>query len=151
MIYNPTTHQVYYAEKGKGAYLDGIKIQTNNVSDIQNATISYVCGYDNDGTIYEDLVSGMNIRKGKRLLTNWSVALDHCLLANGRIEAIICNGTEVYDNIAGKIIVKEAGGIITKFNGQKEENDENAYFIVSNNQIFHKEIVDLCSSIKNLK
>jgi len=151
VVYNPMMDQIYSAEKGKGAFLNGKKINTNEVDDIKKASISYTCGYADDGTTYENLVKETNQFGVKRLLTNWSPALDYGLLASGKIEAIICNGNDKEDNAAGKFIVKEAGGIITDFNGNNEEDEASTYFIASNNKNLHIKILEMCNLVKNLK
>ena len=42
VIYNPVTNNMYYAEKGKGAYLNGKKIHVNKESNIKNSSISSI-------------------------------------------------------------------------------------------------------------
>lgn len=150
VVYNPVMDQIYFAEKGKGAFLNDKIIKTNEVDDIKNASISYTCGYADDGKAYEELVKGINQFEVKRLLTNWSPALDYGLLASGRIESVICNGNDVYDNTAGKLIVKEAGGLITDLSGNDEKNDLNTYFVASNNKALHKTILDMCQLVSSL-
>lgn len=147
VIYNPVLKEAFYAEKGKGAFLNKIRIQTSEIEDIKNSTISYTCGYKNDPTIYENLVKITNKEKVKRLLTNWSPAFDYCLLASGKIESVICNGNDIYDNTAGKLIVKEAGGIITEFDGTEEKDEVGTYFIASNNKVLHNKVVKIKKQI----
>lgn len=46
-------------------------------------------------------------------------------------------------NVAGKLIVKEAGGVITEFDGSEEKDETGTYFIASNNSVLHKKIVEI--------
>jgi len=150
VIYNPILNEVFWAERGKGAFLNKKRINTNNSHDLKQATVSYTCGYKDSGIALEKLIRTTNKLNVKRLTTNWSPALDYCLLASGKIDSVICNGNDIYDNAAGKIIVREANGVITKFNGAKEQDELSTYFIASNNKILHKKILKMSASISNL-
>jgi myo-inositol-1(or 4)-monophosphatase len=150
VVYNPILDELFYAEKDKGAFLNKVQMNTNDVREISKATISYTCGYEENGLTYENVVKAINTYKVKRLITNWSPALDYCLLASGKIESIICKGNDVYDNMAGKLIVREAGGIITEFDGTEEKEEENTNFIASNNKELHKIMLEMYQGGKEL-
>lgn len=51
---------------------------------------------------------------------------------------------EVYGYIAGKLIAKEAGAIVTDFNGQ-EQKDKDSVFVASNNEVIHGEVLEALS------
>ncbi|TSC52859.1 MAG: hypothetical protein CEO40_183, partial [Parcubacteria group bacterium LiPW_72] len=76
-------------------------------------------------------------------LTNWSPALAFCLLASGKIESIIHNDNEIYDYIAGKLIAKEAGALISDFKGRQEKNDKNSIFLASNGTEIHEQLLKI--------
>ena len=78
----------------------------------------------------------------------WSPALDLSLLAQGKIEAMIVYGSELYDFAAGKLIAREAGAKITDFQGRPERDDTNNEFIVSNGTAIHDEVVNVLKEIK---
>ncbi len=84
----------------------------------------------------------LQVAENKRYVTSWSVALDFCLLAAGRIDGIINNKCEVYDFIAGRLIASEAGAVITDFKGQKDE-DKNNRFIASCGKKIHQDILKI--------
>lgn len=79
----------------------------------------------------------------KRLTLNWSVAYDFCLLASGKIDAIIQEGCELYDFIAGKIIAAEAGALITHQDGSKEKYDASSYLVASNGTAIHQKVIEI--------
>jgi len=70
-------------------------------------------------------------------------AWDYCLLASGKIEAIINDGNEVYDCVAGKPITREAGALLTDYKGKEDLNDKNTFFIASNGTKIHKKLLDI--------
>jgi len=52
-------------------------------------------------------------------LTNWSPALDFCLLAEGKIDSIISLKPEIEDHPAGILIAREAGAKVKYFDGSE--------------------------------
>src|SRR3990167_3894648 len=81
----------------------------SNIIDPNNMTISYNCGYKTDRNRVAFAINNLIISKHKRIVFNWSPSYDYCLLASGKIEAIVTDpGTEVYDYTAGKLIALEA-------------------------------------------
>ncbi|MBU1167509.1 inositol monophosphatase [Patescibacteria group bacterium] len=147
VVYQPILKEVFWAEKDKGAYLNKSRLKTNGVESLQEATVSYLCGYKDSGKTEENLLTICHKYGIKRLLSNWSPALDFCRLASGKIESIICNGNDIYDNMAGKLIVKEAGGIITQLDGSKEQDETSTYFTASSNKHMHQKILDISQQL----
>jgi myo-inositol-1(or 4)-monophosphatase len=140
VIYNPILDQLYTAQKGKGAFLNGKRIHVNTEDQIARSTISYTCGY-NTPRDYTDRIIGALRQPGvKRIVDHWAPAFDYCLLAAGRIEAVISKDGDLEDYVAAKVIVTEAGGKVTNFAGQPEIG-KNADFVATNGQIIHDEIL----------
>lgn len=141
-IYDPIVKNICYAEKDKGAYLNGKKIHVNKEAEIRNSSISIVVNYGFPVDNYMKMIEGLSRTDAKRILTLWSVALDYCLLASGKIEALVLHKVSLYDFAAGKIIAREAGAKITDFNGQEEESDKNDVFLTTNGTKIHQEILE---------
>lgn len=150
VIYDPIADQLYHAELGAGSFLNNQKLQANNVSELSKSTISYACGYDDDGITFEELIKEANHLNVKRLITMWSPALDYCRLASGKIESVICKGNDVYDNLAGKLLVKEAGGVISKYDGSEEDDEASTFFVASSNINIHKEVLSVSGRVGGL-
>lgn len=107
VVYNPILNHTYSASRGGGSFLNNRKIRVNTESRLPNATISYVTNYGG-GTDWKEhkhkLLDLDDRRALKRELCIWSPLLDFCLLASGKIEAIIVNEAELYDYVPGKLI-----------------------------------------------
>lgn len=133
---------IYFARKGEGAFLNDKKIWVNNEKDVRKANIGYDCDYGHyfDSAL-SDLMEKMGEKNIKRFLVNMSPALDLCRVACGVIECFVNNGNQIYDYAAGKLIVKEAGGEITDFNGKDDLDVDNNIFLTSNGTELHKEIL----------
>ncbi len=143
VVHNPIIDQTYYAQLGKGSYLEGKKLSVNKESDIERANVSYIQGYKTGNHTEGDMLSRIQNAGVKRALTLWSPGLDFCLLASGRIEAIIINQMEIYDYVPGKLIATEAGAKATDFNGNNELDTKNDSFLISNNTAVHQKVLDL--------
>ncbi|MFH1565531.1 MAG: inositol monophosphatase [bacterium] len=144
VIHNPITGQTCWAEKGKGAFLQGKKIKVGVEKNITKSSVVYSCSYalsnsEQTGNIIKNLKC---VKKVKRVLTNWCPTFDYCLLAFGKIESIINDDNEIYDYIAGKLIAKEAGAVVTDFKG-REQKDKDSVFVASNNEVIHKEVLEI--------
>lgn len=132
VIYNPITDQLYAAAKGKGAYLNDKRLLVNAETDPVRLTAGYVPGYIHKREFSSALVTYLHrIRNTKRYLSMWSPALDSCLLASGKIEGMIVNNPELYDVLGAKLIIREAGGIITDWKGAESE-DASCQYIAAN-------------------
>lgn len=143
VTHNPITSETFVAEKGKGTWRNGKKVKVNSENKLSKSSIEYTCGYDNPielrMKLYEKLLNGGT----KRILDNWSPAYDFCLLASGKIEAIVNYKNDVYDFAAGKLIVQEAGGQITTWDGNVDNNPFNNVFLATNGTKIHSEILEL--------
>jgi len=140
VIHDPILKHTYHAEKGKGAWQDETRIHVNDENDIHRASVAYTCGYKGHEEFTKRIIVGLYNKKIKRTLMNWSPALDYCLLASGKIEAMIAIGKEPHDCLVGKLVIKEAGGMITDFEGNEEKSDDNETFIASNGTAIHEEV-----------
>jgi len=143
VVYNPILNNIYFAEKDKGAFLNDRKIYVNKESDIKNSSISAVVDYGDSTGLQKNLFLESNQIGIKRYLTNWSCLLDFCLLASGKIESIIFYDCPLHDFIPGKLIAKEAGALITDFEGNKEKSDKNNIFLATNGTKIHQEILKI--------
>lgn len=142
VIYNPVTDQLYTAEKGKGAFLNGKQIRVNSESELKRSTISYTCGY-NTSQVYSDHVIHKLRNQGvKRIIDHWAPAFDYCLLASGRIEAVISKEGDLEDYVAAKLIVTEAGGKVTTFTGASDSG-RNPNFVATNGQAIHETLLEI--------
>lgn len=114
-IYNPMMNELFFAEKGQGAYLNGQRIRVSGKSDFAKAFL--VTGFPyhfpegkNPFSIFERLVTG-----GVPVRRLGSAALDLCWVACGRFDGFWEYNLNPWDIAAGYLIVEEAGGKVTDF------------------------------------
>ena len=132
VIHDPILQRSYYAQKGKGAFVNDQPIQISQEKDIKRATFGYAHAYNGPYEYFDEMIKKLHRKNIKRVLVNWSPCLDFCLLAEGKIEAYLNDGSEIYDFMAGKLLVKEAGAKVREFADGQGEGDRNDKFLVSN-------------------
>lgn len=143
VIHLPVLNHTYHAQERQGSFLDKKRLHVNKESNIKKVTVSYTCGYVNSSEYTERLKHKLNELGIKRMLEYWSPAVEFCLIASGKMEAIINNKIEIYDYTAGKIIAREAGALITDFDGKPENSDKENAFLVSNGTKIHQQLLEV--------
>jgi len=114
VVYEPIKNEVFSAEKGKGAFLNGERIEHSGEKDIGKALITIGI----PPSAYEKRVKIMDALKDLILKVNsirifGAAALQLAEIAAGRIDGDIGFALSPWDVAAGWILVEEAGGIIT--------------------------------------
>lgn len=121
-VINLITGDVYYAEKGLGAFLNGLRIRPRNVSRVEDALIAFELNVRGQISGYVNKVAKI-IENAKHVRLIGSDALEICFIASGASDAFIdLRGfLRVPDFAAAVLTLKEAGGIITNSDGREIE------------------------------
>jgi myo-inositol-1(or 4)-monophosphatase len=141
--YAPAIDEFYFAEKGQGAYLNGVKIRVSDVSDLSQSYILYCEGGDKDrgrtGKLLHKVYPGVtDIRK------LGSAGLETAWVAAGKGEAYFTTRIEPWDVAPGVLLVQEAGGKVSDFQGNfwKPQTSD----LLFSNKKLHENILSLISS-----
>ena len=115
-IYNPSTDEMFTAEKGGGAFLNGKKIHVSSNDSLINSLL--VTGFpynvkENPDHVVEHFVNLLMKGQGVRRLG--SAALDLAYVAAGRLDGYWEVFLNPWDKAAGILLVQEAGGVVTDF------------------------------------
>jgi len=118
VIYDPIRDEMFFAEKGSGAYLNERRIRVARRDKLDNAVIA--TGIPHRGRPgREGYVPGlsamMDVTAGIRRFG--SAALDLAWVAAGRFDGFWERGLKAWDLAAGVVLVREAGGIVTEIEG----------------------------------
>lgn len=117
-VYNPMLNELFVAEKDKGATLNGIPIAVSQKEDFRTACL--VTGFPYkwpDRGIHPIRVFERFIMQGLPVRRLGSAAIDLCWVACGRFDGFWEYNLNPWDIAAGYLIVQEAGGTITNFDG----------------------------------
>ena len=144
MIFNPITNEMFYAEKGKGAYLNNSRIRVSSRKKIEDCVIftgGPLLSYDNKEDIFREYEKiTRNVAATRRL---GSASLDMAFVASGRCDAMYERNLKYWDVAAGIIIVTEAGGTVTDFKGN-QDFIKNKNILATNSKI-DKDLIYLLS------
>tara|TARA_B100000989_G_C19508416_1_gene457641 strand:+ start:975 stop:1778 length:804 start_codon:yes stop_codon:yes gene_type:complete len=139
IIYNPKTEELFHAEKKNGAFCNDKKIKVNNQIKIRN------CNLGISNSEFENLKKFSTL-KNLEILKMGSIAYKIALVAKGEIDiAMSLTKKSDWDLAAGALIVEEAGGIITKKNGEPLTYNTDALKIssvIASNPKIHKEMLE---------
>ncbi|MCX7995744.1 MAG: inositol monophosphatase [candidate division WOR-3 bacterium] len=119
VVYDPTRKELFSALKGKGAFLNGKKISVSKTKKLGHSLL--VTGFPYD--IRESKDNNLNYfarfcLEAQAVRRLGSAALDLCYTACGRFDGYWEIKLAPWDQAAGSLILKEAGGMITDFKGR---------------------------------
>lgn len=141
-IYNPFGNELFFAEKGKGSFLNDKKIQVSKESNFAKSLLVTGFPYNTSGNKNKPVeVFAAIVNKDIPVRRLGSAALDICWTACGRFDGFWEYNLNAWDVAAGYIILTEAGGIVTDFKGGKYSvyNKE----ILATNGLIHDEIIEI--------
>ncbi len=135
VIYAPVLNELYLAEKGKGAYLNGVKLGVSNIGELQRSYIIYCEGGSKDRERTGNLLQSIypHVTDIRKL---GSAGLETAWVASGRAEAYFTTAIEPWDVAAGVLLVAEAGGRISDFTGNPWEPVQGDY-LFTNGRVQH--------------
>ncbi len=121
VIYDPNADELFFAEKGRGAFLNGKKIHVSHADTLITSLLVTGFPYNvntNPDHAVEHFVNFLMEGQGVRRLG--SAALDLAYIAAGRLDGYWEVTLHPYDKAAGVLLVKEAGGVVTDFRGNAD-------------------------------
>ncbi len=114
----PVLDEFFYAERGKGAFLNGRPIHVSDCSVPEEAVMAtgFACLRDNlkENNLERFSRIAPRVQHMSRL---GSAAYDMAMVAAGRVEGYWEQQLNLYDIAAGVVLVEEAGGIVSDFSG----------------------------------
>jgi myo-inositol-1(or 4)-monophosphatase len=118
-VYDPNRRELFTAERGGGAFLNGAPLKTSDARDLVNAMLVTGFPYDVHARV-DDIVGlfGAFVGRARAVRRLGSAAIDLCWLAAGRIDGFWESDLKPWDIASGALIVAEAGGRVTGVEGQ---------------------------------
>jgi myo-inositol-1(or 4)-monophosphatase len=117
-VYNPIMNEFFFAQKGFGATLNNQKIEVSKKTEVIKSCLvtgfpyTYLDAPNGPIQVFEKL-----IRRGVPVRRLGSAAIDLCWVAAGRFDGFYEHNLQAWDSAAGFLMVEEAGGKVTDFNG----------------------------------
>lgn len=121
-VLDPTREELFTAEAGGGAFLNGAPIRVSDASDLEDALLATGFPYEAEAMDRALALFSRIMRSARAVRRAGSAALDLCSVAAGRLDGFWEEALRAWDTAAGELIVREAGGAVTAFDGGRFEN-----------------------------
>jgi myo-inositol-1(or 4)-monophosphatase len=149
VVYQPITRELFVAEINQGAYLNGVQLKVSNTAILEEAMVATGFPYNVDENPLQciDRFAQM-VEKGVPIRRLGSAALDLSYLAASRFDAYWEVSLHPWDLAAGKLIVEEAGGKVTHWDGRPHSVFCHETILASNGPLHPTMITHLNQPIK---
>ena len=118
LVYQPLTDESYWAEKGRGAWLNERRLRVSSRRDLADALIATGVPYKGHGHLERfQKILGAVSPEVAGIRRFGSAALDLAWVAAGRYDGFWEEDLQFWDIAAGLLLVREAGGFVTDFRG----------------------------------
>ena len=134
VVYNPYLDEMFWAERGKGAFCNGERIHVSD-QPLENGLVLF-----GSSPYYKELwkwsfeLAYAYFEKALDIRRSGSAALDLCSIAAGRAEVYFELRLSPWDYAAGSLIVEEAGGVITDIDGAPVQFERPSSILAQNRQ-----------------
>ena len=142
VIYNPGNEELYIAERGKGAFLNDMRLRVAGRKKLEDCVIA--CGLPHIGRGDHELSRREMAELQPRVagLRRFGAAsLDMAFVAAGRLDGYWERNLQPWDIAAGLIMVREAGGVVSGIEGN--DTALTTGHVVCGNEIIHRELVKI--------
>jgi myo-inositol-1(or 4)-monophosphatase len=146
VVYTPMMNEFFFAERGQGATLNGMPIKVSQKADFKTACL--VTGFpykwpetkEHPIKVFERMIlQGLPVRR------LGSAAIDLCWVACGRFDGFWEYNLNSWDVAAGYLIVREAGGRISNFDGSETTVFEKE--TLATNGLIHEQMLNVINQM----
>lgn len=146
VIYDPTRDEMFAAECGAGATLNGERIRVSEVETLERGLIVSGFPYDVRERMDDYLPSWREfLRHAQGVRRLGAAAIDMACVACGRMDGFWEKGLNAWDVAAGWVIIEEAGGRVTKLDGSSFDNHSAS--LLCTNALIHDEMLAVLKAL----
>ena len=147
-VYDPTRRELFTAERGGGACLNGRPVRVSAASDLVNAMLVTGFPYDVHDRV-EEIVGlfGAFVGRARAVRRLGSAAIDLCYVAAGRMDGFWESDLKPWDIAGGALIVAEAGGRVTDMEGGPFTS--RAGHVLASNSLLHGAMLNVIADFRN--
>lgn len=136
VCYFPIFKELYYAEKGKGAFLNDTQIKVSGKNPLSKSLINL----GNPRNLNDKQVI-IKLAEKSECMRGYETTYADCLVAAGKMDASIDPYAKLWDFAAFATLIPEAGGIITDLQGERLKLTGSG--CIMSNGVIHQELVDI--------
>ncbi len=138
VVYNPATDELYWAEKGEGAFVNDRRLRVSGRSDLDSALFATGLPFQGrPGRATALAETDRVLAQTAGIRRYGAAALDLAYVAAGRFDAYWERGLNNWDVCAGIVLVREAGGVVSEIDGGTKPA-LNGSVLAANAEIFEK-------------
>jgi myo-inositol-1(or 4)-monophosphatase len=141
VIYDPNRDECYSAAAGQGAWCNGIRLVSSDISEVSKAlvAVSLPARVPRDSADLRDFVEAVQVCQAVRRSGSAAINLAH--VAKGVLDAFWATKIHAWDVAAGVLLIREAGGIVTARHGQPFDL-WNPAFLAAGCKKLHHDLLD---------
>lgn len=118
VVFDPIRGELFTASRGNGAQLNGYRIRVNTIKSLSNTVLGTAFPFKQRHRMANfSQQFGLILEQAGDVRRSGSAALDLAYVASGRFDGYFEAGLKPWDIAAGELIVREAGGMVTDFQG----------------------------------
>lgn len=150
VVYDPFLDHLYTAEKGKGAFLNGTRLDSGGATDLKQQYV-FVAGWGGQRAPVDIQACFESIKHRKgRVISVASFIYFGSKIASGELVGAIGDGSSVWDIVTVRLLVEEAGGIVTDYNGDPQRYDGPTRGIIAGtNKTIHSELLKIVNEARS--
>jgi myo-inositol-1(or 4)-monophosphatase len=139
LVYQPLTDESFWAEKGRGAWLQDQRLRVSARRNLDESLIATGIPFLGHGDMAQwSRIFGAVAPQVAGIRRNGAASLDLAWVAAGRFDGYWEADLQIWDVAAGMLIVREAGGFITDFRGGDRAIERNEY--LAGNDAVHSKL-----------
>lgn len=149
IVYNPLNEELFYALSGHGAYRNEEQIRVSPHNAMDQCIVGFGLPYDRNRARTMFQTAEKIYETCQDMKRKGSAALDLAYVAAGRLDAYYEVNLNIWDFAAGAIILEEAGGTVTDWDGNRITWDRSSLDLASSNGHIHRKLLELIQSASN--
>lgn len=135
----PVLHELAYAQKGEGAYLNEQRISVSDTATLEDSYLTFgsIKYFDKYGCLEQLVDLSKKVKMARGTGDFWA----YHLVASGKYDIKVEAEAKIWDVAAHKVIIEEAGGVMTTLDGS-ELPEEGVCSTLATNKTLHPLVVD---------
>ena len=147
-VFDPNRQELFTAERGGGAYLNGRPLHVSAAGSLVDAVLVTGFPYDVHGRVDEIVgLFGAFVGQARAVRRLGSAAIDLCYVAAGRMDGFWESDLKPWDIAGGALIVSEAGGYVTNMDGSPFSS--RCGHLLATNARLHDPMLDVIRAFNN--
>lgn len=156
LVYDPWCERLYWAERGQGAYLNGVRMMMREELPFTPGRKG-VCVQFNvwsgtsmfpDTHAYTKLIDRLQQQRGRSVYAIGSVAYAAAMVASGSLHGVVFSGEDPWDTAGASLLIEEAGGRISNLYGDPVDYDGRQPGLIASHPRLHEELVRVVRDVE---